>query len=67
MKQGAMVVLQDWSVERTWHSRYTTGGFPDPSWPAKPALQLCIAGVCQVALLLVRMWLQGRCACIKHK
>lgn len=37
----------------------TMGGFPDPSWPCKPALKLCITGVCKVALLLVRIWLQG--------
>lgn len=37
----------------------TMGGFPDPSWPSKPALQLCITGVRKVALLLVRIRLQG--------
>lgn len=41
------------------HQLCTTGGFPDPSWPIKPALQLSIAGACKVALLLVRIWLQG--------
>lgn len=41
------------------HQLCTTRGFPDPGWPIKPALQLSITGVCKVALLLFRIWLQG--------
>lgn len=45
-------------VANQMHWLCAMGGFPDPSWPIKPALQLSITGVCKVALWLVRIWLQ---------
>ena len=62
VKWGTVVMLLSLFWERMWYTSYTHSaprrGFPDPSWPIKPALQLATAGVCEVALLLVRIWLQ---------